>query len=545
MTKKNDTFIVTVDDDDNINVIDSIEMEKYRVGASKAKIDPATGSKQVPEDNLVQGNHVLEPRYNPQDLVDLLDLYSYHANCVDVVSTDAAGISYDLQPVKGIEPVEKEKVLFNTILKESKPSINVHLKRCAYDRRTLGYGAIEVIRDSTSKSPITRFKHIPAHTLKRTYDQKRVQFRDNTGKEVWYVIYGKNYTDDGTLCDVHSDTGEFYPYNSLTPEERANELLWTFEYAPGTDYYGRPPVVGALPSIQGDLSAVQYNISFFKNMGMPKFAVTVTGDFQEYDEEPYIEDDDGNKVPNPAYDEKETLRYKISEQIKQVIKHPHSALCITIPSEGDEGKVEVKIIPLSVHTEEGHFRMYRKDNRDEVIHSHQVDPSRLGIFDAGNLNGTNSDNTRESYKYGTIAPIKADLEAMVNQTREEIGALSWEFKIVEVIPVDNKDKKELADFLFERGALTINDLIRAFGEEFGVDPDENNQYMNSRYIKGVPLEKVWNSNENNPYAEVDSIFNDFERKLRNENNNDDDGVVDDNNSNNREATATSGENKPN
>lgn len=512
---KADTFIVAVDDDDNINVIDKLEMDKYRVGASKAEVDPRTGSKQVPPRNLTVGKNIQEPKYNPEYLVDLLDIYTYHEVCVNVVSIDAAGINYDLQPIMDIEPVEAEKKRFIEILKASKPNINTHIRRCLYDRRAIGYGAIEVIRESTSKSPITRLKHIPSHTLRRHYDEKRVQFSDNLGNEIWYVIYGKNYDEQGNICDVHADTGEFYPYNTLPEKERANELLWTMEYAPGTSYYGRPPVISVIPSIQGDLSAVQYNVSFFKNMGMPKFAVTVTGDFVDYDEEPYIEDDDGNKIENPDYDVTKTLRHKIGEQIKQVIKHPHSALCVTIPSEGDEGNVEIKIIPLNVQTEEGHFRMYRKDIRDETIHTHQVDPSRLGIFDAGNLNGTNSENTKQSYKYGTISPIKSDAEAMINQLREELKITSWEFKIVDVDPIDYSKDIELADFLFARGAMTILDLIDKFGEPFGLTvEDRDDPYLNARYINNVPLEQVWNNNEKNPYLEMDSVLGGLERKLR-------------------------------
>ena len=241
--------------------------------------------------------------------------------------------------------------------------------------------------------------HIPAQTLRRHTDLKRVLHTTPSGKRVWFVIYGKNYDQDGVLCDVDADTGQFYPYNSLPAERKANELLWSMEYAPGTDYYGRPPIVSCLGSIKGDIGAVKYNNSFFENYGMPKFAITVTGDFADYDVEP----------DDPDYDVTQTLRYKIGQQIKEVIKNPHSAICITIPSEGEEGNVDLKITPLSVQTEEGHFRMYRKDTRDEVLHAHQVDPSRLGIFDSGNLNGSNSESTMASYKYGTIAPIKAEM----------------------------------------------------------------------------------------------------------------------------------------
>ena len=521
MVKQADSFIVTVDEEDNYNVINSLELNKYNDAADKAQVDPTTGSKQVPQKGYLIGKSVLNPKYNPNKLIELLDLYSYHADCVNAVATDASGINYSLVPVPEKEPIESEKERFIEVLENSTPSINIQLYRCTYDRRGIGYGAIEVIRESTSKSDIKRLKHIPAHKLQRHTDMKRVLYTNTDGQQVWYVIYGKNYDENGVLCDVNADTGEWAPYNSLPDEQRANELLWTMEYAPGTNYYGRPPIIATLPSIQGDLSAVQYNTSFFKNYGMPKFAITVTGDFQDYEEEPYIETEDNEghitKTENPDYDITKTLKYKISQQIKEVIKHPHSAICITVPSDGVDGHVDLKITPLSVQTEEGHFRMYRKDTRDEVIHSHQVDPSRLGIFDAGNLNGTNSQSTYNSYKYGTIAPIKSELEAMINQIGAELGVTSWKFSIVDVDPIDYSKDMELADFLFARGAMTIKELIDNFGEKFGITiEDIDDPYLNMRFMNGTPLEQLGNPSENNPYIEVDSIIGNLEGRLRGE-----------------------------
>ena len=282
------------------------------------------------------------------------------------------------------------------------------------------------------------------------------------------------------------------------------------EYAPGTDYYGRPPIISALGSIKGDVSAVRYNNAFFDNYGMPKFAITVTGDFADYDLEP----------EDPEYDVTKTLRYRISQQIKEVIKNPHSAICITIPSEGEEGNVDLKITPLSVQAEEGHFRLYRKDTRDEVIHAHHCDPSRLGIYDAGSLNGTNANQTSNSYKYGTIAPIKSECEALINLIGSELEVQTWKFTIEDVSPIDYNDDLKLADFLFARGAMTIRDLIDNFGAKFGLDIDgeDNEYYLNARYINGVPLEQVWNNVEDNPYLEVDTILASLEDSLRGEEN---------------------------
>ena len=493
MKKKADSFIVTVDNQGEHHVIDQMELTKHSM---KAEVD-IDGSKQVVDEQLRAGITILEPKYNPYDLVQLLDLYTYHAACVDAVAVDTSGVNYTLKPVEDIEPIESEKTRFTSVLDNCKPSINTHLQRLVYDRRAVGYGALEVIRETTSDSEITKLKHIPAQTLRRHSDLKRVVHITPGGKRVWFVIYGKNYNDNDELCDVHADTGQFHPYNSLAPHERANELLWTMEYAPGTDYYGRPPIISALGSIKGDISAVKYNNSFFDNYGMPKFAITVTGDFADYDVDP----------EDPEYDITQTLKYRISQQIKEVIRNPHSAICITIPSEGEEGNVNLDITPLSVQTEEGHFRLYRKDTRDEVLHAHHMDPSRLGIYDAGSLNGNNSQATMDSYKYGTIAPIKSEIEDLINTIAEELEVNTWKFTVEDVAPIDYTKDLALAEFLFNRGAMTIKDLIDNFGGKFGLtieDPDD--YYLNARYLNGQPLESLWNTVEDNPYLEADTIL---------------------------------------
>ena len=167
--------------------------------------------------------------------------------------------------------------------------------------------------------------------------------------------------------------------------------------------------------------------------------------------------------------------------------------------------------------------MMKKDVRDEVIHAHQVDPSRLGIFDSGNLNGTNSEVTKASYKYGTIAPIKTEVESLINQIAAELEVTSWKFVINDVDPIDHSPRKDLADFLFARGAMTIMDLINNFGDEFGLavdDPDD--PYLNSRFINNVPLEQVFNQSEQNSYLEKKSILKALDGNLWQDSEEDDD-----------------------
>lgn len=499
-----DSWVIAIDDDRNYNIVDPAIMNNYSL---KAEIDPQTGSKQVPDKPWQVGLSLVEPKYNPRQLVDLLDFNTYHADCVDAVAGDAAGISYTLMPVEGESESEEERKRFLEFLGRCEPSINTHIYRMLYDRRTIGYGALEVIREDTANSPLKRLKHIQAHTLRRHTDEKRVLQQADSGKEVWFVIYGKNYDENGVLCDVNADTGEWAPYNSLPPKQKANELLWTYEYAPKTSYYGRPPIIGSLLSIQGVLAAKKYNTAFFDNYGMPAFAVTITGDFQDYKEEPYIKDENGNTIENPAYDVTQTIRYRISQQIKEVIKNPHSAICITIPSEGEDGQVEVKIQPLSIQQEEGSFRVFLKDERDEIIHAHKVDPSRIGIYDAGKLNGTNSAYTDNSYKYSTVAPIKKEAEELINMlARNELQVTAWEYQSSDLDPKDYKNDMDLAGFLFARAAMTPRDLINVFGDQFGIDVPEDCEYLDEYYINNQPLKQLWNNVENNNNLEAQTII---------------------------------------
>ena len=133
------------------------------------------------------------------------------------------------------------------------------------------------------------------------------------------------------------------------------------------------------------------------------------------------------------------------------------------------------------------------------------------------MNGTNSEYTQKNYKNGTIAPIKQDAEDLINRIlQEELGVTSWRFTINDLDPKDVKTRKELADFLFERGAMTISDLINNFGDEFGLTLDSDDPYLNARFINGTPLEKVFNQSENNGYLEEKSILKALDGNLWNE-----------------------------
>lgn len=474
-TAKNmpDAFVVTKDDG-SWDVVSSSALSRYAI---KANVDN-DGSKQIQGEGW-DYTELYQPLYDPHALLELLELNTYHAQCVDVVARDSAGNGWTINNKTGREGSDASKKKITAFVEKLSKNLNKLFYQRTYDRRAMGYGAIEVVREGRSNSSVKGLDHVPSQHLRRHTDGFRV--KQHIGeKVVWFVIYGKNYV-NGKPVDVDADTGEVVNYDSLPKEKRANELLWQMDYTPKSQYYGLAKIVPAIPAIHGDTSRTLFNTAFFKNYGVPAFAVTVSGDFADYDVEP----------TDPEYDETKTLRYKISQQLKEVMKNPYSAVTILIPSEGEEGNVEIKLQPLSIETKEASFRLYRQDNRNEVIAAHRVPLYRLGINENGSLGGSNIGDATKTYKNSVITPIQTDDEAdMQLLIEEEFGDVDWRFAQNEIDVSDAAADMVIANELFLMAMMTPREGRNHFGERFGLK-DVDNPYLDEFYLNNVPLDLVW------------------------------------------------------
>lgn len=478
MSKKySDAFIVTQKDNE-YNLIEESILNQY---ATKSTRDINSQAKQLdPEDpDYAQ---LKQPLYNFDDLAGLLEVNTFHKLCCEVVAEDSSGYNWNIIPTADddLDNNPDEKEYLTEWVKNFTTPINQTLYQLNYDRRALGCGAIEIIREGTSSSPIIDIKHIPLHQLYKHSDNCRIKQIVNA-KHRWFIEYGTNFDEHGTPYDVNYLTGETAPYDSLPSDERANEIIWVTDYAPQRKTYGLPKIAPAIRVISGDLSRNNYNTAFFKNYGMPTFAVTITGDFWDYDVDP----------EDPEYDITKTLKYKISQQLKEVIKNPHSAVTITVPSAGDEGNVDVNIQPLSVDTKEASFRMYRADNRDEILAAHGVPPYRLGLAITGSLGGNVAEESSSIYNISVVQPLKNDNENMINLLiRNELEITDWKFSINDIDKRDTDKDLDRAQKLFNMGAITPREIIEYFGKPFGATADEYDSTLDEHFINGNPISNL-------------------------------------------------------
>lgn len=414
---------------------------------------------------------LIQPLYNPERLAYAPEVNTYHARACQVKARDTAGLGWDL--ISQVEePNETIKEEIREFLEGQKTPLVTIFYRHQYDLEVIGHGGLEIVRagyQPTGRPAV--LAHIPGHTLRiHESDNKFAQKRGLKTRWFKRIGYPK---------DIDKETGYEYELGKLSPEKRASEILWNALYSQRSDYYGVPDVIPALGAIHGDVARRDYNIAFFDNFGVPAYAVFITGDF-----------DPGEPDPDTGMTE---LEESIEKHFKNLSESPHSTLIMTVPSrENSTGDVKIDFQPLATDVKDASFRLYRKDNRDEIISAHGVPPYRLGITETGSLGGSTAAESTEIYKNSVINPRQELLESLINQyiIQDENGFATkdWAFKFRGIDTKDEAHDIEIAGSLFGMGAFRIRDVIQAFGQRFGIEDDPEDERLDMRFVQGQPLE---------------------------------------------------------
>jgi len=449
-------------------------LDGYSV-ASKSKAMPQVDAFA----SYYRGLDLVEPLYNPYALTNLLELNTYHMRCVKTKARDTAGLGWDLKSTVESPSAASLKLRQHIIdvFKDMPMSILEVLDRACTDWETISYGAIEVTRvNQDVEGEFAQLVHVPSPDL-RVHRQKNKYAQIVRAKKRWFKRIGYE-------MDVDMDTGEEMPLGTMPLAQRATELIFWTNYSPRSSYYGLPDIMPAVGAMQGDLSRRDYNISFFDNFGVPAYAVFITGNFDPG--EPV--DQDG--LPDPTG--KTPLEREIEGHFDEIARNPHSVLILSLPSVADaEGDVKIEFVPLAKEVREASFRLYRMDNRDEVIAAHGVPLNRLGINEIGALSGSTAEVSTEIYKTSVIGPRQEVIQTMINRSIVwgMFGAYDWHFELSPIDTTDEKHDIDIAKELFSVGGVTPNELIRKFGQRFGAQVSDHPS-MDAHYVFNAPVDYV-------------------------------------------------------
>lgn len=422
----------------------------YRLQKRQPQGTDGTESK-IKDPEMVNGYgmfDVVEPPYNLEVLASLFEENAVHNACVMARTMNTVGLGYKwIDTSKSKKKVEKatakdnensitrvrdalqaeEDALFQLFDDfNTDDSFTETLIKCWIDYLTVGNCYIEIGRNRNGS--IGYVGHVPAVYLRvRRGRDGFVQRVSNS----W--TFFRNFQDFDTKDPINNDP-------------QPNEIIHIKAYSPTNTYYGVPSAVSAIGAIIGDKFAKEYNIDYFENKSIPRYAIILKG---------------ASLSPRS--------KQEIINYFKNEVKgNNHGTLLIPIPA--TMGKdVDLKFEALENKVQEGSFDKYRKSNRDEITIAHRVPGTKIGIFDNANL--AVSRDADKTFKTQVVGPDQTVLEKKINRIVKEFSDAKL-FKFDEIDLIDEDLRSRIHDRYLRTEVITPNEvrqLIKLTSIEGGDD----------------------------------------------------------------------------
>jgi len=376
---------------------------------------------------------VITPPYNMYELANFYDTSFANHAAIDAKVENIVGLGYRFDIAdrtalrlemsedesatdRARNRIERAKIELRDWLENlnDDDSFTKIMEKVYTDVEATGNGFIEVGR--TIKGEIGYIGHIPATTVRvRRLNDGFLQIIGQA------VVYFRNF-------------GATNP-NQVTADSRENELIHIKSYSPLNTYYGIPDIVSAMPSLIGDQLASRYNIDYFENKAVPRYIITLKG----------------AKLSGDAED-------KMFRFLQTGLKsQSHRTLYIPLPGDTDQNKVEFKMEPIENGIQDGSFKEYRKQNRDDILIAHQVPISKLGGSESGLAAALSQDRT---FKEQVARPAQHHLEKVVNKIiKEKTDVL--ELKFNELTLTDEIAQSQIIERYVKTQVMTPNEAREA------------------------------------------------------------------------------------
>lgn len=379
---------------------------------------------------------VITPPWNVYELANYYDTSFANHAAIDAKVENIVGLGYDFKVSprtmlkleastdsaatdRARKRIERAKIEMRDWLESlnDDDSLTSTMEKVYTDVQAIGNGYLEIGR--TTRGEIGYVGHIPATTIRvRRLKDGYIQIIGN--KTVYFRNFGASNQ------------------NMVTDDPRPNEIIHFKQYSPLNTFYGVPDIMSAISSLIGDQLASQYNIDYFSNKAVPRYVVTLKG----------------AKLSADAED-------KMFRFLQTGLKgQSHRTLYIPLPPDSDTNKVEFKMEPIEAGIQEGSFKEYRKQNRDDILVAHQVPLSKLGGSDSSAIAAALAQD--RTFKEQVARPAQAQLEKMINKVIKEKTDI-LEFKFNELTLTDEITQSQILERYVKNQVMTPNEARSILG----------------------------------------------------------------------------------
>jgi PBSX family phage portal protein len=471
--------------------IDNARAESTGIGGAKSKeINPG----------LIYRNgyglfDVITPPWNLYELANYYDTSFANHAAIDAKVENIVGLGYDFEVSsrtmlklesssdtnavdRARKRIERAKIEVRDWLESlnQEDSFTASMEKVFTDLQATGNGYLEIGR--TIKGDIGYVGHIPSTTIRvRRLRDGFVQVIANK------VVYFRNFGATNA--------------NPLGTDNRPNELIHFKSYSPLNTFYGVPDILSAINSLYGDALASQYNIDYFSNKAVPRYVVTLKG---------------------------ATLSQQAEDKLFRFLQtglkgQNHRTLYIPLPADNDTNKVEFDMKPIENGIQEGSFKEYRKQNRDDILVAHQVPLSKLGGSDSAAIAAALAQD--RTFKEQVARPAQDKMNKIINKIiREKTDIL--DFKFNELTLTDEIAQSQILERYVKNQIMLPNEARTILGmpqreggdQPLTVKPENTNndanrardgQRLNNQSDGPATLAGRNPKGEGRKYDEVDSI----------------------------------------
>jgi PBSX family phage portal protein len=408
---------------------------KRRVTRSVKKAMGGTKAWDVEQINGYELYELALPPYNLDHLVDLSVENDTHYACIVTKATNIVGLGYKWKEKSRIkearQSVEDDDDKMQKLARKLQrvtdgldewleglnedEDFNEILYKVWIDVEATGNGYLEVGR--TLGGEIAYVGHIPAHTMRvRKWRDGFIQIVQD--KLTFFRNFGDRKTPD---------------YFGHDPNP--NEVIHFKKHSPKNAYYGVPDIIAAMSSVAGEKFASEYNLDYFENKAVPRYALIVKG----------------AKLSMQA--ERRILDY-FRKEVKG--KH-HGTLYIPVPAHMGSN-VDVKLEAIENKVQEASFEKYRNGNRESVAMVHRVPKSKLGVG-VGVAAAREDDKT---FKTQVCQPEQRRVEKKINRLVAEKTDM-YSFKFEEYDLLDAETRSRIHDRYIRTGVENSNEIRSDLG----------------------------------------------------------------------------------
>lgn len=397
------------------------------------------------DDDFISGYALYDLALPPYDLDALARIYEEHAihhSAVNAKAVNCVGLGYKWEHSrklkKKLEKAQNDKEKHARIIEDiynqmedlddkfenfnEEETFEETFVKAVTDMYALGNGYIEIGR--RNDGTIGYVGHVPATQIRvrKSRDGFVQQVFSNKKPQ---AVFFRNYGDQDTRDPLNGDP-------------KPNELIHLKQYSPTNTYYGVPAIVTALSSVVGDKFASEFNIDYFENKAIPRYAIIIKG----------------AKLSEKG--KQELIKYFRNE----VKGKNHGTLVIPLPATMGQ-QVDVKFEKLEGGVQDSSFEKYRKANRDTIVSAHRVPPTKVGIYDNANL--AVSRDADKTFKEQVIGPDQERLEKRINRIVSEFtDALIFRFVKLDIVDEDMKSR--IYDRYLRTEVMTPNEVRSERGQ---------------------------------------------------------------------------------